>query len=139
MEAEPVKRGTVVPGVLAMVLVFLIVLSGIAFLVMQFNQYSESARRANLTVSERNKELLRVAIGKIQDSNIVAVNVTNMGSTASLIVGWVRVNQAGVPEFRRLSSPTPVQPLGTASLSIDPTPPSWKVGVWTSYGNVFWV
>ncbi|MDW8023846.1 MAG: hypothetical protein RMJ15_08955 [Nitrososphaerota archaeon] len=63
----------------------------------------------------------------------------NIGSTASLIVGWIRVNRAGVPEFRCLSLPTPVQPLGTASLSIDPTPPSWKVGVWTSYGNVFWV
>lgn len=131
-------RGTVVPGALAIILIFLIALSSIAFLIVQFNQYSTSTKLANVVASERNKETLQVVIGKVQGNKIVALNVTNAGPTASLIVGWVKVNPAGDPTFVSLDSPVPVQAAEAASIPITPVPSDWTVGVWTSYVNVFW-
>ena len=65
MEAERVRKGTVAPGALAVVLLFAVALSSIAFLIMQFNHYYASVKLSNIAASERNRERLEVVIGKV--------------------------------------------------------------------------
>ncbi|MBO3809764.1 MAG: hypothetical protein FGF50_09265, partial [Candidatus Brockarchaeota archaeon] len=133
------KRGTALPGVLAIILVFLIALSWMAFLIIEFRGYFTSVKSANTAVSERNRESLLVTIGRVQGNNIVALNVTNIGSTGSLVVGLVKVNPSDKnPTFIRLDQPVAVRPLMTVHLPINAVPSKWAVGVWTSYGNIFW-
>ncbi len=131
------KRGTAVPGAIAIILTSLMALSCMALLIVQFGQYSASVKRANVAAYERNKESLQAIIGKVQGDNIVAINVTNLGSTTSLIVGWIKINPSGKPFFMNLDPPVAIQPLQSISIPIDPVPRAWNVSIWTSYGNVF--
>jgi len=136
-----VRKGTVAPGALAVVLLFAVALSSIAFLIMQFNHYYASVKLSNIAASERNRERLEVVIGKVLNNNVVALNVTNIGPATSIIVGWVKVSPDKAPTFTRFedegAAPTTLHVSGAVSIPVN-APVGWAVGVWTSSGNVFW-
>jgi len=130
-------RGTVAPGAIAVILIFLAVLSSIAVLTLEFSQYIRSVQKANMVAVARSRENLRVS-ATVSGDEIVSLTVTNAGSTPSLIVAWVKINPADKnPRFQWLTEPIVVPILSNKSIPVS-APKNWKVGVLTSFGNIFW-
>ena len=129
------RTGTVAVGAIAIIAVFMIVLTCIGIVVMESNRYNMSVKYANEAVATKTRESLAV----VQTSNTL-VNVTNEGSTPVVIIGFYRVNPAdNNPNYVPLSNPATVPLLSSASITLpQATPENWKVSVVTSLGNVFW-
>jgi len=129
------SKATVAVGAIAIIVVFMIVLTCIGIVVMESNRYNTSVKYANEAVATKARESLAV----VQVSNTL-VNVTNEGSTPVVVIGFFRVNPAdNNPNYVPLSNPVAVPLLSSSSITLpQATPENWKVGVVTSLGNVFW-
>jgi len=127
------RTGTVAVGAIAIIVVFMIVLTCIGIVVMESNQYNTGVKYANEAVATKAKESLAV----VQASSTL-VNITNEGSTPVVIIGFYLVNPAdNSTNYVPLSITVPL----LSSLPImlpQPIPENWSVGVVTSLGNVFW-
>jgi len=122
-------------GAIAIIVVFMIVLTCIGVVIMESNRYSGNVKYTNDAVAAKARESLAV----VQASSTL-VNVTNEGSTPVVIIGFYRVNPAdNNPNYVPLSNPVTVPLLSSAFITLpQATPENWKVGVVTSLGNVFW-
>jgi hypothetical protein len=126
-----------VPGAIAIILIFLTILSAMAVLTLEFSQYIRSVQKANMAAIARSKESLRVS-ATLSGNTIVSLTVTNAGSAPSLIVAWVRINPADKsPRFEWLAEPVVVPILSNRTIPVS-APRGWSVGVLTSFGNIFW-
>ena len=132
---RPSSRATVAVGAIAIIAIFMIVLTCMGIAIMESNRYSQSAKFANEAVASKALESLAV----VQVSSAI-VNVTNMGPAPAVVVGFYRVNPAdNNPSYVPLSNPATVPLLSSVSITLpQTTPESWMVGVVTSLGNVFW-
>jgi hypothetical protein len=122
-------------GAIAIIVVFMIVLTCMGVVIMESNRYSGNVKYANDAAAAKARESLAV----VQASSTL-VNVTNEGSTPVVVIGFYRVNPAdNNPNYVPLSNPVTVPLLSSASITLpQATPENWKVGVVTSLGNVFW-
>ena len=129
------RRGLSVVAAIALVAIFMILLACMSIAIMEYSRYGQSSRLADEVVAAKLRENLMVI--RISEGQL---NVTNEGSTPSLIVGIFSVNPGGNPEYQNITPPRAVlfmAPPETISLE-KPVGENWLVGVVTSYGNVFW-
>jgi hypothetical protein len=130
------KRGTIALGAIALILIFMIIVSCVAVVVMEYGRFAYSAKASNETVAARAKESLNVQVSASNGT----ITVTNVGSTPSLVIGVYAVN----PEDKNLRYYPLDTPVGVGTLGENtfpppkPLPKDWRVGVLTSLGNVFW-
>jgi len=128
------KRGTIAIGALTIVGIFMVALSSIVFVVMEYSRYAYAVKSANELVAMRVRENL-----KVKQISSTEITVTNDGSTSSLIIGIYIVNGDKSLTYWKLDKPVTVKVLSEKTF---PPPQSisegLKVGVLTSLGNVFW-
>ncbi len=116
--------------------IFFIVLAMIVFSLftaLTAAQYTlaRQASEAQLVVGYRADESLAVSL-----SQQGTVTVRNNGPTAAVLTYYIGVNGGGQQSIEILSQPVSVAPRGTVTISVSPSFP--RVGVITSYGNVWW-
>lgn len=127
------RRALSALGAIALIAVFMILLACMSFTLIEYNRYGESSKLANEVVVAKSRE----SLGVVQVSSTL-INVTNEGSTPSLIVGIFRVKPADKNPNYQTITPVTVPLMSALCVSIPNTPEKWLVGVVTSYGNVFW-
>ena len=132
------KRGTVAVGALAIIAIFMIAVSCLTVIVMEYSRFAYSVKAANEAVVMKGEEELKVQA--LRSSGTTDITVTNEGSTSSLVFGVYAVNPTdNNPTYYKLSQPTIIRILGDATFSIPhPISDNWRIGVLTSLGNVFW-
>jgi hypothetical protein len=118
-------------GAIAIIIIFMTVLTCIGIVVMESNRYNQSVRLANEVVAMKARESLTVVrVGS-------SIKVTNEGSTPAVIVGYLYANP-GTAGYYNLPDPYTVQILSLVTKPLPNIPEGYKVGVVTSLGNVFW-
>jgi len=132
------KRGTVAIGALAIVAIFMIAISCITIIVMEYSRFAYSVKVANEAIVTKAKEKLRVQASS--SSGATTITVTNIGSTSSLVIGVYAINPvANDHAYYKLSRPVNIAVLGEKTFTIPHTISNeCQVGVLTSLGNVFW-
>jgi len=115
--------------------IFFIVLAMVVFSLfagLTAAQYSlaKQAAEAQLVVGYRADESLAVTL------NGGSVQVRNNGPTTAVITYYVGVNGGGRESVVVLGQPVTVAPRGTVTILVSPS--SQRVGVITSYGNIWW-
>lgn len=115
--------------------IFFVVLAMIVFSLftaLTAAQYTlaRQAAEAQLVVGYRADESLAVTL------NGGSVQVRNNGPTTAVMTYYIGVNGGGQQSIVILGQPVTVAPRGTVTISVSPS--FQRVGVITSYGNVWW-
>lgn len=129
------RRGIVAIGAITIIVTFIIILSCIASIVIEYSRLSESIKASNEIVAMKESEKLAV----IQvDENTIEVH--NRGGNPTIIVGYFRVDPSGRNlSYFKFNNPQVIRPLESKRISLPHRVPiGWLVGIQTSVGNVFW-
>jgi hypothetical protein len=132
------KRGTIAVGAIAIILMFIMAISCIAIIVMEYNSYSRSVAETTQTDAMKAKENLLIQASTSTEST--TVTATNEGSTPSMIVAVLTLNPSDNSiSYYSLPQPITCTVLGEDTFSINQLiQENFQVGVLTSLGNVFW-
>ena len=132
------KRGTIAVGAITIILIFIIIISCIAAIVMEYSSYSNSVGVATETAGLKAKENLLVQASNSGAST--TVTVTNEGSTPSIIVAVLSANPSESSfQYYNLTQPITYTILGQGTFTINQQiSQNSQIGVLTSLGNVFW-
>ena len=132
------KRGTIAVGAIAIILMFIMAISSITVIVLEYNSYSRSVAQTTQTDAMKAKENLLIQTSTSTEST--TVTATNDGSTPSMIVAVLTLNPSDNSiSYYNLPQPITCTVLGEDTFSLNqPVQQSWQVGVLTSLGNVFW-
>ena len=132
------KRGTIAVGAIAIILMFIMAISCIAIIVMEYNSYSRSVAGTTQTEAMKAKENLLIQASTSSEST--TVTATNEGSTPSMIVAVLSLDPSDNSiNYYNLAQPITCTVLGEGTFSVNqPIQPNWRIGVLTSLGNVFW-
>ena len=132
------RRGTTAIGAAALIMVFIILAAALTAMFTEFNRSALQTKALNEKVTAKNKESLFVQAEAASEN--VTLTVRNVGSTSSLIVKVVFLDEEGkfncsIP----LSPPLSVKAQATEEVVVQKTiNDDWSVGVLTDLGNVFW-
>jgi hypothetical protein len=115
--------------------IFFIVLAMIVFSLftaLTAAQYTlaRQASESQLVVGYRADESLAVTLSQ------GSVTVRNNGPAAAVLTYYIGVNGGGQQSIVILSQPKSIAPRGTITISVSPS--FQRVGVITSYGNMWW-
>ncbi len=132
------KRGTIAVGAIAIILMFLMAISCIAVIVLEYNSYSRSVAGTTQTDAMKAKENLSIQASPSTETTALAA--TNEGSTPSIIVAVLAQNPSDNSiTYYNLAQPITCTVLGEETFSINQQiQQDWQIGVLTSLGNVFW-
>ena len=132
------KRGTIAVVAIAIILMFIMAISCIAVIVMEYNSYSRSVADTTQTDAMKAKENLLIQASTSSESTIVTA--TNEGSTPSMIVAVLTQNPSDNSiNYYNLAQPVTCTVLGEDTFSVNQLiQQNWEIGVLTSLGNVFW-
>jgi len=127
------KRGTVTVGAIAIVTIFMIVVSCIATVMNEYNRYVYAAKKTSEKILAKGRE--RLIIEQVSKNT---VRIRNEGSTTSFIVGFFILREGEEPAYIKLKSPVVVKVLSTEDVLLpkNVTMDS-NVAALTIYGNIF--
>lgn len=91
---------------------------------------ARQASEAQLVVGYKGSESLTVSLSQ------GTVTVRNNGPTTAMVTYYIGVNGGGQQSVQVIGQPVSVAPRGSAMISVSPS--FQRVGVITSYGNVWW-
>ena len=117
-------------GALFFIVLAMIVFSLFTALMAAQYTMARQAVSAQLVVGEKADESLSVTLGS------GTVTVRNDGPTTTVIFYYIGVNGGGQQQVVALGQAVTVAPRGASAFSVNPS--YQRVGVVTSYGNVWW-
>jgi len=130
------RRGTIAVGALAIIGIFMIALSCIVMVITEYSRYAYTVKSINEVIAKKVKE--KLIVERIDNKNF---RVKNEGSTTSFIIAVLAVKDENEVRYIKLErgeikcvkilSEEPVEP-------DKPIRDDERVGVITSYGNIFW-
>jgi hypothetical protein len=132
------RRGTIAVGAIAIVLMFLIIISCIAAIVMEYSNYSKGVQVATLTAGQKAKENLLVQASDAAGS--VTVTIINQGPTPTIVIALLTMSSTDNSiQYYNLPQPLTCTVLGQQTFTANPQDQqNSNIGVLTSLGNVFW-
>jgi hypothetical protein len=125
------RRGIV--NVLALVMVFVTIMAAVSLTTLEFTRHALTVKIASERASAKVQEKLEVHLWSAGEG---AVNVANVGSSASTVIGVLTLNGDGSLRFTRLKMD--VNPFSRGLVYLG-APINGTVGLVTSLGNVFWL
>jgi hypothetical protein len=132
------KRGTIAIGAITIILMFMIIVSCIAAIVMEYSNYSNGVQVATITAGLKAKENLLVQASN--STGTITVNVTNEGSTPSIVIALLTVSSTDSSiHYYNLTQPLTCTVLGQGTFTVTlQDQQTSHIGVLTSLGNIFW-